>query len=278
MTSFEERKIAMPDGYECYARFWPVDQARGAILYLHGIQSHSGWFETSARVLADHGWAVLQVDRRGCGANPADRGHAESAEQLIGDAQAAGQELMRLAGMEAYHIVGVSWGGKLAVATYVTEPGAITGMTLVTPGLFPRDGVSKEVKAEIGFAMLYDRKISFDIPLNEGKLFTSIQQWRDFIDSDELTLRQCTAGFYLASRRMDKVVARLGTMEPIPIHLVLASDERIIDNDRTVEFIQGLDWPGVEAKTYPQARHSVEFEPCRDMFFRDMACRLAIAM
>lgn len=272
MAKYRETQIRLPDGYQTYARIWiPEAQARAAILYHHGIQSHCGWYESSARELASRGFAVLQVDRRGSGRNSTDRGHAESAEQLVEDSHACRDWLLRKTGLDHYHMVGVSWGGKLAVAAYVMESRAVRSLTLVTPGLFPKIGVSRPEMARIGFAMLYEPRSFFDVPLNDPELFTTAPRWQEFFRRDELTLRQCTAGFYLASRRMDKTIARLREALPVPIHLFLADDERIVDNDRTEKFIQALGWPATQITHYESARHSLEFEGDPSIYFRQLA-------
>ena len=270
MAKYEEISVRLPDGYEAYARYWAGLNLHGAVLYHHGIQSHCGWYETSAARLADAGYAVLQIDRRGSGRNSPDRGHAESAEQIIEDSLAARDELRRLSGLEDYHVVGVSWGGKLAVAAYVLDPSGMRSLSLVTPGLFPKIGVSGSEMAKIGFAMLYQPRQFFDIPLNDPDLFTTVPRWQEFFRNDALTLRQCTAGFYLASRRMDRIVAKLPAARPVPIHLFVAGDERIIDNDKTTTFIRELHWPKCRITTYPTARHSLEFEGNPEDYFTDL--------
>jgi len=270
MANYEEISVRLPDGYQAYARFWTGSDPRGAVLYHHGIQSHCGWYETSAARLADAGYAVLQIDRRGSGRNSPDRGHAESAEQLIEDSLAARDELRRRSGFDEYHLVGVSWGGKLAVAAHVHDPSGVRSLSLVTPGLFPKIGVSPSEMAKIGFAMLYQPQQLFDIPLNDPDLFTTVPRWQEFFRTDALTLRQCTAGFYLASRRMDKTTAKLPQAKPVPIHLFVAGDERIIDNDKTTTFIHEFHWPGCRITTYPKARHSLEFEGDPQIYFNDL--------
>lgn len=271
MHAFEELTLRLPDGYLAYARYWPAATAsRGAVLYHHGIQSHCGWFESSAARLCRDGFAVLQFDRRGSGRNAAGRGHASSADQLIDDALAAGETLLQKSGHATYHVVGVSWGGKLAVAAHVTQPEHARSLTLVTPGLYPRDGATKAEKARIGFSMLYNPEQAFDIPLNDPALFTSNPVWAEFFRTDPLTLRQCTAGFYLASRRMDKIVARLASSRAVPVHLLLAEDERIVDNEATAAFVRGLHWPRCRITTYDNARHSIEFEESRESYWSDM--------
>lgn len=271
MPEFIEVHIPSADQYPLYCRYWrSTAVSKGAVLYHHGIQSHCGWYEGSARELAHAGYAVLQVDRRGSGRNEQDRGHAASAEQLVADSVAARDELLRRTGLDRYHLVGVSWGGKLAVAAHVADPAGVQSLTLVTPGLFPKIGVSKPEMARIGFAMLYEPRSLFDIPLNDPELFTTTPKWQEFFRRDELTLRQCSASFYLASRRMDKIVARLKDAPVVPVHLFLAGDERIVDNQRTEEFVAGLQWPGTRITVHPKARHSLEFEGDPAIYFRQM--------
>jgi alpha-beta hydrolase superfamily lysophospholipase len=278
MPIFKEIAVSLPCNLASYARIWrPEQPGRGAALYHHGIQSHCGWYEESATALSNAGFHVLQVDRRGSGRNEIDRGHADSAEQLIADARAARDELRRRSGFDEYHVVGVSWGGKLAVAAYVDDPTGVRSLSLVTPGLFPRIGVSKAEMARIGFAMLYETRSLFDIPLNDAGLFTANPHWQEFINNDPLTLRQCTAGFYYASRRMDRVVGRLPQSPPVPIHLFVAEDERIVDNEKTIAFIRSLNWPATRITTYASARHSLEFENDPSVYYRDLAGFIASA-
>ncbi len=270
MLPYEELEVVLPDGYRAYGRYWGVDAPRGAVLYLPGIQSHCGWFEGSARRLWRAGLAVLQVDRRGCGRNREQRGHAESAEQLVGDALAARDELLRRSGCSSFHVVGVSWGGKLAVAAYVADPAGVTGLSLVTPGLFPVMAASGSQRWAIGFAMLYEPLKLIDIPLNEPELFTTNTHWQQWIRDDELTLRQATASFYLASRRLDKLAVKLARSRPVPIHLMLAGEEHIIHNDQTAALVRDLQWPHCRITTYEGARHGLEFTAEAAQFFDDL--------
>lgn len=267
---FSELSIPLSDDYPAYARYWAPTAAKGAVVYHHGIQSHSAWYEESARSLARAGYAVLQCDRRGCGRNERQRGHAESADQLIADAFRVRDELARRSGFSRQHVMGVSWGGRLAVAGYVVDPAGVTGLSLITPGLFPRTGVTKEVAARIGFAMLYETERLFDIPLNRPELLTSQPGWQEQIARDPLALAQATAGFYLASRRMDKLIANLAQQPPVPLRVFLAGDEGIIDNAKTEEFVARLGWPGAGVTRYDDARHTLEYEPCAEAFLRDL--------
>jgi alpha-beta hydrolase superfamily lysophospholipase len=241
------------------------------VLYLHGIQSHCGWYEQSAERLRQAGLAVLQPDRRGSGRNRRARGDADGPRQLIQDARCYLGELARRTGYDRNHVVGVSWGGKLAAALHVTDPSGIASLALVTPGLFPIVDVSPMDKLRIGWSMVSDRCRLFDIPLNDPELFTSDPTWIEWLRHDELQLHQATAGFFLASRRMDRTAHRLPGARAVPLNVFLAEDERIIDNALTRAFIRDLPWPEVTLTTYTGVRHTLEFDAKAEEYFDDLA-------
>ncbi len=270
MPEFEELSIPLPDGHAAYARYWPARELAGAVLYLHGIQSHCGWYEESARRLQQAGFAVLQPDRRGSGRNQADRGHAESQEQLIDDGLTCGRRVLELTGLKQFHLIGISWGGKLACAMAAAEPGLVRSLSLVCPGLFPLVDVSGAEKFKIGLSMIGNSRRHFDIPLNDPHLFTSQPDKIEFLQSDELTLRQVTASFFLASRRMDCVLRDLPKISPIPLHLMITDDDDIIDSGKTVAFVRQLRWPGTRITHYPDCKHTLEFEAVREEYWSDL--------
>lgn len=270
MPPFEELQIALHDGYEAYARYWPAPRGAPAILHIHGIQSHCGWYTETARALNEAGFAVLQPDRRGSGRNERDRGHAESATQLIDDGLLCAAKLSEMAGVRAVHLIGTSWGGKLAAAMHVTAPEAAASLSLVTPGIFPIIDVSPTEKFKIGWSMVSNPTKHYDIPLNDPELFTDDPRYIRYLREDGLQLHQATAGFFLASRRMDKLTAKLPHAPAAPLHVFLAANERIIDNDKTRALVRNLPWPHRHVTTYAHSRHTLEFGVDRDAYLTDL--------
>ncbi|MCP4593546.1 MAG: alpha/beta hydrolase [bacterium] len=271
MSTYEEITVRLPDGYPASARLWsPEGRATGGVLYLHGIQSHAGWYDASAQALCDAGMAVLQPDRRGSGRNASERGHADSPQQLIDDALACLEVIAEHAGQPRVHVLGVSWGGKLAAAMHVHQPARTRSLTLVTPGLFPVVDVSAAEKFRIGWSMVSNPERLFDIPLNDPRLFTADPQWIRFLENDSLQLHQATAGFFLASRRMDRTARRLPDAPAVPLHLLLAADERIVDNEATRAFIREMSWPHRVVTCFDNSRHTLEMGPDRDSYLEDL--------
>lgn len=271
VADFEDITIQLPDGYEAYARLWmPMGECHGGVLHLHGIQSHCGWYEASAEAMCEAGLAVLQPDRRGSGRNHRERGHAEASQQLIDDAFAALDVISDRCGHERIHILGISWGGKLAAAMHVHDSSHTRSLTLITPGIFPIIDVSASEKFRIGWSMVSNPERHFDIPLNDPTLFTAVPKWIEYLKNDPLQIHQATAGFFLASRRMDKITRRLPDAESVPLHLMLAGDERIVDNEATRHFVREMNWPHRVITTYDRSRHTLEMGPDRDQHVREL--------
>ena len=59
-TPFEISSFITSGGYKLhYRHFHPVGIAKGTIVFIHGIQSHGGWYETSCKKFAQAGYRVL---------------------------------------------------------------------------------------------------------------------------------------------------------------------------------------------------------------------------
>ncbi|MCK6455925.1 MAG: lysophospholipase [Phycisphaerae bacterium] len=264
-------RIRHSDGYEAAVRWWLPPNRRGAVLYLHGIQSHGGWYEHGGTELAARGYAVLMPDRRGSGLNDVDRGHAESCDRLLADGRELIDALRARAGSRRVHLVGVSWGGKWSVALATTTPDAVASMTLVAPGLFPRLDLPLANKFRIAWSLIAEPTRPVAIPLNDPSMFTRNPARLAELQRDALRLFDVTAAFLLASRRMDRYVAQFARMHPAPpTQFLLAGRDVIIDNTRTQSYAAALRSP-TRIIEFPDASHTLEFESDPAPFRRAIA-------
>ena len=273
----EQIQLSLAEGYCGQGRFFESAGPRRAVLYLHGIQSHSGWFLRSAERLHQQGAAVLMPDRRGSGLNQTDRGHCASARQLVDDMAAGADWLAEKTGLEQLDLLAVSWGGKLALAYAGRCPERVRSITLVAPGLCPHGEIDITLKEKISVGLngIVRPHNLHPIPLTKPKLFTDNEPMKRFIAHDPLMLREATASFFIASTRLDLLARRaLGRIEA-PVHLFLAEYERIIDNAATINLLRAVLRPGPggseAAKIYPQAHHTLEFEADPREFLADLA-------
>jgi alpha-beta hydrolase superfamily lysophospholipase len=129
------------DGYRLHVAVWPAHgRIKGRVVVLHGVQSHSGWYHNLGRTLASAGYEAHFPDRRGSGANQADRGHAPSARRLLQDQVEWLAELKKKDPAVPNALAGISWGGKIAVIVAGREPTLVDALALICPGLHPRVG------------------------------------------------------------------------------------------------------------------------------------------
>jgi len=269
------RSLRLPDGYKTVVYLYDAPPAPGRlpVVYLHGIQSHPGWFSGSAADLAAGGHPVLQPLRRGSGTARFARGHAASAGQLLDDVAAACRLAAEIHDAPRVHLLGVSWGGKLAAcyAASGRKDVSLASLTMVAPGIAPRLDVSPAVKLAIGLSLLIRPRRLFAIPLNEEALFTDNEEMREYLRSDQHRLRRATASFFYASRRLDGMLkrARPGCWR-IPTTLVLAERDRIIDNEATLRLAAKLAGDLLRVHTLPGC-HTLEFEPDRQPLFHALA-------
>jgi alpha-beta hydrolase superfamily lysophospholipase len=261
------------DGYRChYRRYPPCGAAKGQVVYVHGIQSHGGWYEYSSARLAQEGWAVSFLDRRGAGLNEEARGDAPSFRRLLDDL-AEFLAMMR-AGQEPLlpvFLVAISWGGKLAVALERRHPGLVDGLALLCPGLFPKVRPPWKQRLAIAASRLPRPRRLFPIPLSDPVLFTANVERQQFIREDAFSLRQATARFLVESVRLDAYLRRAARYVKTPVLLMLAEHDRIIDNWLTRRYVEQFAAEDRQIIEYTGTHHTLEFEPEPEFFVRDLA-------
>jgi acylglycerol lipase len=250
----------MSDGCELRGRLWRGPAARRSILYLHGIQSHGGWFEWSAARLAATGATVLLPDRRGSGLNSAARGDVPNWRRWLVDVDEHAAWLAAQTGRPRCDMVGVSWGGKLATAWALTRPAQIDRLLLIAPGLFPQVDVGWLNRARIGVALLAAPTRLLPIPLSDPALFTAGAAGQAFIAQDLLKLTHATARFFYQSTRLDALLVRAAARAlAAPTTLVLADRERIVRNRPTRAWLERIVAQPPVIRTLAAA-HTLEFE------------------
>jgi len=284
------------DGYPCRFRRYVADgPPRAHVVVIHGIQSHAGWYTHSCERLRQAGFTVSFFDRRGSGINMQDRGDAPSFRRLLEDLSEflrnlPGQkgsgvfsaDCPNAAGQQAgppkrlptpfvpVFLVAISWGGKLAAALQRYHPGLIDGLALLCPGFFSKVRPTLREKLKIIWARLVAPRRYFPIPLNDPDLFTAVPRWQQFIRDDPLALRHATARLLIESVRLDgylKVFAKPVTM---PVLLMLAEHDRIIDSTATRIFVERFAAGDRQIIEYPGAHHTLEFEPDPEKFISDL--------
>jgi len=267
-----DRTYTAADATALPIRVWSPQRPRAVLVYLHGIQSHSGWYEASSRHLAEAGAAVYQLERRGSGTDRAhERGHVDRAETWLEDVAAAARLACSETGLAAAHLMGVSWGGKLALACAAHRPDLYRSLILAAPGIVPRVDPTLAVKVRVAQSLLAGQPLRrFPIPLQDPHLFTENPERVRYIAADPLGLHEVTARFMYESRRLDDLVRQAARVVTRPTLLALAEKDRIIDNAATWALVEAMPCSRRQVTVYPGASHTLEFEPAPAAYFRDL--------
>jgi alpha-beta hydrolase superfamily lysophospholipase len=233
--------------------------------------------------MAEAGVAVYQVERRGSGTDRAhERGHVDRAETWLADVAAAAELARKETGAPSVHLMGVSWGGKLALASAADRPDLYRSLILAAPGIIPRVDLALTAKIRIGQSLLVGNSLRrFPIPLSDPHLFTANPERLRYIAEDPLSLRDVTARFLFESRRLDALARRAARAVRLPTLVLLAEKDRIINNAATRTLIAGHGTDSCRARgampaarrrviVYPDASHTLEFEPDPEKYFRDL--------
>ena len=236
-------------------------KARTALVYLHGIESHAGWFAIAAGQLQEKGFDVYCLDRRGSGLNRENRGllsgHVDAYETLLADIDSFIAPLRDR--YDQVFLVGLSWGGKLALAYGLSHPEAVDGLVLITPGL----------RAQVDVSGLDKMKIALLSPLNpmarvatpiQPEMFTTTPVYLDYIRNDPLRLSSATVRFFWQSHRLDTYVDRNIPNNRLPVQLFLAGSDTIIDNTGVLQVLEQGQAPGLDVLWYADQTHSIQLD------------------
>lgn len=161
------------------------------------------------------------------------------------------------------HLVGLSWGGKLAAAVAIDQPHHLRSLILITPGFSYRTDLSLMTKARVLLSLISGGRTRFQIPI-ESHMFTETPRFLDFIRKDPWRLHEVTARFLLASRALDWMVARKIDNLRLPIMLFLAGKDPIIDNQRVRELLSRTKYD-VRLQLFDDAFHAIQFDQMRQL-------------
>jgi acylglycerol lipase len=272
----ESRFLTASDGVNLHYLRWSTGRSppTAAIIFLHGIASHAGWFGETATDLNSQGMAVYGPDRRGSGRSGGPRGHLERYGRALDDVE----EMVRLVSSEhrttPIFLAASSWAAKLAVVYAAQRPGSLSGLLLLGPGLLPRVNLSPTRQLFVVVGHLVAPTARLPIPLTP-ELYTANRPYVDFIRGDRLRLLEATTRFFWETARLDRQRGRASAHLNLPLLVLQGQDDKMMDVPKTRRWFSRLD---VEDKTYvayPGAGHTLDFEPDRSRYLTDMLAWLS---
>lgn len=244
------------------------------MLYLHGVEGHSQWFENVAAVLNKKGITVYAPDRRGAGMNSRDRGHLSSYKVLIDDVNGI---LRKICTQHMGHPIilwGNCWGAKVATLFAQDNKSAngpvegqpdnfpISALVLSSPAIYSKVDYDMKTKLEIAAnAMLGDRRAlrKWPIPLTTS-MFTDNPAYLEFLEKDPLRLTEATATFFVESHKLSGLAEKAAGNISKPLIILQPGNDAIIDIDRLSKWYSRIKSPDKTMRIFPDAYHCLDFD------------------
>lgn len=302
MTTLREFTFPSNDGlHSVHALEWtPQDTSlRGVVQLVHGISEYIGRYDSFARFLAQHGFAV-------CGHDHLGHGHTASSPDEFGflGAQNGWEHLaldvhtLRLLEGERfpglpYFILGHSMGSFVARTYLIRWPGTVDGAIL--------SGTGQESPLLVGFGKILATLLcSLQGPNSRSKLITALslgaynRQFQpnrtpnDWISRDETVVdtynsdplcqfvptvgmfRDMMGGLQFISNR-----ANLARMDPsTPVYFFSGDQDPVGGNgagvQKVADFFRAAGTTDITLKLYPEGRHEMLNEHNRDAVYTDV--------
>lgn len=236
--------------YDC----WPAEQGKPCVIYLHGLESHMGWFLNLAEFLNSKNINVYAFDRRGSGLNK-HTSRNFSSRYLLSDLKIFIDLVKKDCPGSRIFLIGLCLGGKIAVDFFSYYKDCLEGLILISPSLKNKLKFSLQDK----LAILFRPNSMLKIPIKDA-MFTSNEKRLRYIKNDSLRLRYIPAQHLLEIAKMDRRLKKASGNIRLPVLLMLAGVDDIIDTDGIRRWYEKLPSADKTLKFYKDYYHLLTFE------------------
>jgi acylglycerol lipase len=261
--------VPSEDGTKLAVRVVGRQGAQTPVIMLHGLQSHSGWFVQSQAFLADLGFPVYAMDRRGSGLSEGSPGECVSFREMGNDVRAVAEWARMRHGKAKVHVFGHCFGTIPAVLFAGAFPELVASLILASSGIYTKVGVDLATKLRILWSKAWNISARFPIPLMP-EMFSELEKGVRFIREDETKLRSVTASFYYEVLRAKRHIRAHRHRITMPVFMANAGEDPICDTKANARFLASLPASHRLLITYGKSRHVIEFSQQRDDFFADL--------
>ncbi|MFA5085285.1 MAG: alpha/beta fold hydrolase [Candidatus Omnitrophota bacterium] len=242
------------DSSQLYYDCWPAGRNEPCVIYLHGLESHMGWFMNLAEFLESKNINVYAFDRRGSGVNKNSSRNFSS--RYISDDLKIFIDLVRKDHPDSrIFLIGLCLGGKIAVDFFSYHKNCLNGLILISPSLENKLKFSLPDKLSI----LFRPNSMLKVPIKD-EMFTSNEKWLKYIKKDSLRLRYIPAQHLLEIAKMGRHIKKASGNIRLPVLLMLAGIDEIIDTGGVKRWYKKLPSRDKTLKFYKDYHHILTFE------------------
>jgi len=271
------------DGAKLGYRFWQGSNDSPVVLYLHGIEGHSQWFENTASVLNERGLTVYAPDRRGCGMNGQSRGHIRNYRILLADLESQLRLIRRQHRGNPVFLMANCWSAKLAAilaqvdykSTDLSLLPPFAGLILTSPAIYTRIDLSLPTKLKIAFSWLRGAQGQMQlwpIPLTTTML-TNNPDYLDYLQKDPLRLTNVTTSFLVQTFLLSLKAKEVAKNIKIPTLILQAGVDEIVNIEKLENWYEEIPAADKAMRVFPEVDHSLDFDRAWFKEYTHMLCQ-----
>lgn len=219
--------VDMIDGCRLAGRLWRAHPGAPLFVAVHGVMSHSLWFQELADPLRRAGISLLAVDRRGAGMNRLEPGESPDDLTLIDDLDVWLDFASTVS--SDIHLVGFCWGANYALHYIGRRRDRVRSLILMAPGIVPAERVAIRRSVD---DLAPETQLPIPLALED---FTRGSKLESFLRPDPLRLTHTSARFVRIQNAIGRWSAVRLVRLRLPLLMILAAEDRISDNVRTRE-------------------------------------------
>lgn len=270
VTPAKEGEFTGQGGLRLYWRAWlPDGDVRAVLIVTHGYGEHGGRYGSLVEFLLSRGLAIYALDQRGHGRSEGPRGHAGRFSEFVDDLHAFRVRVEQGEPGTPLFMLGHSLGGLIVARYLLKHSSGLAGAVLSSPALrlaerpprrlrwfaralstvAPRTSVQTDVRPEF---------LSHDPAI--GRAYAT----------DPLVHRRATARFFTEFQLAMRDVEDRAPEIRLPILVLQAGDDRLVDVRATEEFAGKAGSTAKEVHVYPGLFHEIFNEIDKESVFADV--------
>ena len=243
-------------GVELFYRLDNVSNAKANIIISHGFAEHMGRYDHVAKQFLEAGYNVLRYDLRGHGQTKGLKGHIDSYQDLIEDADAM-VNLMALnnPGLPNY-MLGHSMGGLVTTLYGLKYPEKLAGQIIsgAANGKIPD---AKSIKAKgLSALVKLTPKLQIKNPVNDE--ICSVKQVVEDYLNDPLVLKSASVNFYneFLNKATDELLENMNAYS-LPILILHGEKDKVVPAEISQVLFDEIQSTDKEIHIYPDLFHEI---------------------
>ena len=254
-----------------YQQSWlPDDEARAALLLVHGLGEHSTRYEHVARHCTQCGFAVYALDHYGHGKSDGHPGHVQKFSVYLDGVNTLLEKIKQEQPGKPVFLVGHSMGGLIATTYLLDHQTTFAGCVLSGPAL-------KSDAAPPAIVLALNRLLSLLVPtapvieLDASAVSRDPEVVRTYMN-DPLVFHGKYSSRLVSemTATMQRTLARAADIR-LPVMLMHGEEDALASSSGSREMFENAGSEDKTLKIYPDLYHEIFNEPEQDQVLSDMS-------